>query len=563
MRIVVLHNAVPGGSGPHEVLAQVEVVEAALQTLGHSTRRLPCTLNFEAVEEALSSDRPQLVFNLVASLAGSDRLGHLAAVLLDDLDLRYTGAPARTLHLTWNKPRSKQRIRAAGLPTPDWLLPSSPPSWALTPPYIIKAVWEHASLGLDAHAVITEGDGSTVRAQIESRSRQLGQACFAERYIPGREFHLALIAAGEQPRVLPPAEIDFSGLPPGKPQIVADRTLEDGPDGAPAAWPRRFEFPARDAPLLDWLKALALACWQALDLAGYAQIDFRVDPQGQPWILEVNANPSLAPQGLVAAALARAGLPLPQAIQWIVEDALRPHPAPWEQEAAPLAVPPRAAATPAPPAPGPATPVLPPASGPGGGAPAAAEAPLPAAAGKEADAPPGARSKPRAGSSRRPRGVKLRSDLKPENVELVRQIVAALGTFRVGQAERASALVARRLAEGPCCGFDVLLAERKEDVVGFLLYGKDPLSVSSFDILWIAVEPSQHGQGIGRMLLEEAERRIVAAGGTQVVLQTLEHPEEPALHAFYEHCGYTRMAVLEDYYGPGENQVLYRKVLAA
>lgn len=589
MNIVVLYPALTDahGSSPHEDPAQVEAVEAALQTLGHRTRRLACTLNFEAVEQALASDRPELVFNLVRSLGGYDRLGHLAAALLDDLDLPYTGAPAFTLHVTSHKPRAKGWMRARGLPTPDWLLATSPPSATLTPPYIIKAVWEHASRGLDEHAVITEGDGSMVRAQIESRSRQLGQPCFAERFIAGREFHLALIAAGDQPRVLPPAEIDFSNLPPGKPRIVRDQTLGGLPEAGSATCRWRFDLPPHEAPLLDWLKALALDCWQTLKLAGYAQIDFRVDERGRPWILEVNANPSLAPHGLVAAALARAGLPLVQAIQWIVEDALRPQKAlPEELVVAPLGTLPagampvgaKAAGTPADGAVSSAAAA--------GGAPAAAPAAATIAqaasrsatvlrqteqgqaesaaeaASAEVLATASARGKPRSAAVRRPRGVKLRRELNPDDVDLVQQIVAASGAFRVSQAEQAKALVARRLAEGPACGLEVVIAQRKDDVVGFLLYARDPLSVSSFDILWIAVEPSQQQQGIGQMLLQAAEEAIAAAGGTQIVLQTLEHPEEPDLRAFYEHRGYARVAVLEDYYGPGENQALYRKVLA-
>ena len=74
-------------------------------------RRLPCTLNLEIVEESLTAERPELVFNLVESLGGSDRLAHLAAVLLDDLDLPYTGTPAAALHLTNNKPRAKDQLR--------------------------------------------------------------------------------------------------------------------------------------------------------------------------------------------------------------------------------------------------------------------------------------------------------------------------------------------------------------------------------------------------------------------------------------------------------------------
>ena len=75
MKIAILHNAVADADSPsdRDVLVQVAAVEAALRTLGHDTRRLPCTLNFELVEESLSMHRPELIFNLVESLGGSDR----------------------------------------------------------------------------------------------------------------------------------------------------------------------------------------------------------------------------------------------------------------------------------------------------------------------------------------------------------------------------------------------------------------------------------------------------------------------------------------------------------
>src|SRR6476620_8070126 len=144
MKVTILHNAVAESDSlaDRDVLVQVETVEQALRSLGHSTKRLPCTLNLELVEESLADDRPDVVFNLVESLAGSDRLAHLAVVLLDDLDLAYTGTSAAGLHLTNNKPLAKERMRAAGLPTPEWITMPRRPG-VLPPPYIIKAVWEH------------------------------------------------------------------------------------------------------------------------------------------------------------------------------------------------------------------------------------------------------------------------------------------------------------------------------------------------------------------------------------------------------------------------------------
>src|SRR4051812_32654155 len=114
MNITILHNAVAESDSiaDRDVLAQVAAVEQALASLGHQVRRLACTLNLEAVEESITQHRPELVFSLVESLGGSDRLAHLAAVLLDDLDLPYTGSAADALHLTSNKPRAKERLRS-------------------------------------------------------------------------------------------------------------------------------------------------------------------------------------------------------------------------------------------------------------------------------------------------------------------------------------------------------------------------------------------------------------------------------------------------------------------
>ena len=73
---------------------------------------------------------------------------------------------------------------------------------------------------------------------------------------------------------------------------------------------------------MDRLKTLASHCWGLFDLGGYVRVDFRVDADGQPWILEINANPCIAPDAGYAAALQQAGIPFSQAIQRILDDAL-------------------------------------------------------------------------------------------------------------------------------------------------------------------------------------------------------------------------------------------------
>jgi D-alanine-D-alanine ligase len=53
-------------------------------------------------------------------------------------------------------------------------------------------------------------------------------------------------------------------------------------------------------------------------LNGFARVDLRVDEEGRPWILEVNANPCLSPDAGFAAALAEAGVTFPDAVSRIL-----------------------------------------------------------------------------------------------------------------------------------------------------------------------------------------------------------------------------------------------------
>jgi D-alanine-D-alanine ligase len=87
--------------------------------------------------------------------------------------------------------------------------------------------------------------------------------------------------------------------------------------------PRRFDFPEEDDPLIKQLTELAIQCWYLFNLRGYARVDFRVDVNNYAWILEVNTNPCLSPDGGFSAAVGQGGLTFNRAIERIVQDALR------------------------------------------------------------------------------------------------------------------------------------------------------------------------------------------------------------------------------------------------
>jgi D-alanine-D-alanine ligase len=331
MRIAILHPAIAGTASldDQDTLVQAEALGRLLLTLGHAPVDLACTLDLDDLKSRLAALKPDLVFNLVETLDGRGSLIHLVPFLLDALRIPYTGCGAEAILLTSNKVLAKDRLVAAGLPTPAWIgpFPGGPPRLSRPPAkpgpgrWIVKSVWEHASIGLDetAELVFDESDG--LASKIGGLSSRFGGACFAERFIEGREFNLSLIAGHGGPEVLRPAEILFEGFPPGALRIVGYRAKWDESSYEYHHTPRRFDFPPQDAGLLEELRRLALGCWQAFGLRGYARVDFRVDAAGSPWILEVNTNPCLSPDAGFAAALEASGMTYHQGIQNIIADA--------------------------------------------------------------------------------------------------------------------------------------------------------------------------------------------------------------------------------------------------
>lgn len=328
MKIAVLHDQLSEDSRPDEVdvLAQAEAVSAALQSLGHSPFTMDVTLDLGALADALARRKPDLVFNLVESLNGQGRLIPVVPALLETLAVPYTGAPADAIFITSQKVLTKRLLAANEAPTPPWLEMgvAAEPELPLPDRYIVKSVWEEASLGLDDESVVSCATAADLRAEVAARAAALGGEAFAERYIEGREFNLSVLAGRDGPEVLPPAEIDFLGFPARKPRIVGYAAKWDTESFEYQATVRRLEFPADDEPMLARLKRIAADCWRLFGLRGYARVDLRVDAEGEPWVLEVNANPCLSPDAGFVAAAERGGLTMADVVARIVADANGP-----------------------------------------------------------------------------------------------------------------------------------------------------------------------------------------------------------------------------------------------
>jgi D-alanine-D-alanine ligase len=300
MKILVLHSDIAADAPPEELdtLIAANAVAEALTSRGHAVDQAP--FRQEMLTDLLNRTRPDMVFNLVEGVDGQGRLAPLAPDMLADLGVRFTGVSAKAMAVTNDKPLTKRMLREAGLATPGWAVP---PDWSGLDggKWIVKATLEDASLGLDDGCVV---DGAHVLARAADCAVRFGGAWFAERYVEGREFNIAVLDG----RVLPMAEMRFEQWPKGKPRIVGyDAKWEEDSSGWRGTV-RAFGVERDEPELAAKLKSACEQVWKLFALSGFARVDFRIAEDGTPMILEINTNPCISPDAGFAAAAEEAGM---------------------------------------------------------------------------------------------------------------------------------------------------------------------------------------------------------------------------------------------------------------
>jgi len=298
-----------------DVLDQVEFIQKNLNLLDIETSRMGITNDFMNEMKMLASDKPDFVFNLVESINNRGELCYFIPALLNMYSIPYSGNPLEALFITTSKVLTKQTLKKAGINNPQGYPPSEYDRLIRGKKYILKPVWEDGSLGITGDSVFTYQPDKESSLKEKNDTHWL-----IEEYIEGREFNISMIYSEKGPVVLPPAEIIFHNYSEDKPRIVDFK----------AKWEKgsfEYENTIRDFPGDDLAPALrkkiisvALHCWNEFRLKGYARVDMRIDKNDNPYVIEVNANPCLSPDGGVVAAIIAAGLPFTDALKQIIAD---------------------------------------------------------------------------------------------------------------------------------------------------------------------------------------------------------------------------------------------------
>ncbi len=277
----------------------VELVASALEEGGHNVRTIEGNMNVidelqNFMPRVVRGERPGMVFNMAYGIQGQSRYTHIPA-MLEMLGIPYIGSGPTGHAIALDKVLAKIIFLRHKLPTPAFWLVAGPEEHLenLQYPVIIKPKMEAVSFGLR----IAHND-EELREAVEEITREFQQQALVEKFIPGREFAVGLLGNNTSLENLPIVEIDL-GDDPNAYQTLEDKTQHFRGKICPARIP---------SELADRLRDLAVSAFNAVGLYDFARVDFRMDPDGRLYILEINSMASLNLTGSFVLAAKVSGL---------------------------------------------------------------------------------------------------------------------------------------------------------------------------------------------------------------------------------------------------------------
>jgi ribosomal protein S18 acetylase RimI-like enzyme len=137
--------------------------------------------------------------------------------------------------------------------------------------------------------------------------------------------------------------------------------------------------------------------------------------------------------------------------------------------------------------------------------------------------------------------------------------MAETGFFRPDEIDIARELIDSGIAEGPKGHYQSFVARVNDQTVGWVCWGPTPCTLGTFDIYWIGVASNMQGRGIGRTLTAFAEKSIAEQGGQLFVVETSSRETYTPTRGFYVAQGYREAGRIPDFYGPGDDRVIFIK----
>ena len=292
----------------------IAAIENAFTGAGHEVVRIG---NARHLLHRMGQLDVDIVFNIAEGYEGRNRESQVP-ILLEMLRTPYVGADGLTLGLTLDKVLTKKLLIAEGIATPRYLEVTDSEKLGqadLRYPLIVKLRCEGSSKGLSERSLVNTPEELSRQVQwlMETYDRP---TMFVEEFVAGQEFTVAIVG-NESPEVYPVVQVALDGQTELGRKFFTFAYLRTGAE---------YLCPAPiDEPLARRMQELALRTYQAVECRDFGRVDFRVDRDGRPFVLEINPLPSLSIEDVFNVVAKTKGLTHAQIINRILDAALLRH----------------------------------------------------------------------------------------------------------------------------------------------------------------------------------------------------------------------------------------------
>ncbi len=302
-------------------LDTINAIRVALEKAGYEVVLLEADKDFIY---SLKDSSIDFVFNIAEGIHGESRESHVPAIL-EMFNIPYSGSGVLTQAITLNKSRKKEILDYYHIKTPRWQVfknTNQKLDVNLHFPLMVKPDAEGSSVGITNDSLVH--DITSLKKQVSKILKDYDQPALVEEFLTGREFTVSLL--GNPPKVLPIVEVNFDHLPANihKFDSWEAKWIFDNPNSPvdPIICPADLK-----PKLKAQIEKVAKLTFEKLGCVDIARIDIRLDNEGNPHVLDVNALPGLMPDPKMNSRFPRscyaAGMTYDQIIQTILNSALK------------------------------------------------------------------------------------------------------------------------------------------------------------------------------------------------------------------------------------------------
>ncbi len=272
----------------YDCLETVQTLEREISRLGFETEQYEQDDHFL---ERISQNPPDFVFNIAEGRGTTRGRESQVPCILESLGIPFSGSDSTAIAITLDKWLTHHVLAGGGIPVPDLFMFSSDADlgeairlFEKHGTYIVKPRWEGSSKGVFPDSVVD--NPVDLAKRVRRIWRNYRQPALVEEFLPGSEITVGVMGNRN------PAVIGMMAIDPKAEKGRAVYSLDHKRN-----WEEKVRYlgpESIDAEVRSKVGREALKVFRVLELKDIARVDFRLDREGVPKVIDINPLPGIS-----------------------------------------------------------------------------------------------------------------------------------------------------------------------------------------------------------------------------------------------------------------------------